>query len=78
MCVWGGGGGVGGGEEREGGGGSGESILTQNSFSKEILEKFDKFYTTKTYLYKFDPLKAHFYIVKLGFIGVYIIFHISA
>ena len=27
---------------------------------------------TKTYLY--DPLKPHFYIVKLGFTGVYIIF----
>ena len=33
---------------------------------------------TKTYLYNFDPLKAHFYIVKLGFTGVYIIFLISA
>ena len=33
---------------------------------------------TKTYLYNFDPLKPHFYIVKLGFTGVYIIFHISA
>ena len=33
---------------------------------------------TKTYLYNFDPLKPHFYIVKLGFIGVYIIFLISA
>ena len=33
---------------------------------------------TKTCLYKFDPLKPHFYIVKLGFTGVYIIFHISA
>ena len=32
----------------------------------------------KTYLYNFDPLKPHFYIVKLGFTGVYIIFHISA
>ena len=29
---------------------------------------------TKTYLYYFDPLKPHFYIVKLGFTGVYIIF----
>ena len=29
---------------------------------------------TKTRLYNFDPLKPHFYIVKLGFIGVYIIF----
>ena len=29
---------------------------------------------TKTRLYNFDPLKPHFYIVKLGFAGVYIIF----
>ena len=33
---------------------------------------------TKIYLYNFDPLKPHFYIVKLGFSGVYIIFLISA
>ena len=33
---------------------------------------------TKTYLYNFEPLKPHFYIVKLGFTGVYIIFIISA
>ena len=33
---------------------------------------------TKMYLYNFDPLKPHFYIVKLGFTGVYIIFLISA
>ena len=33
---------------------------------------------TKTYLYNFDPLKPHLYIVKLGFTGVYIIFLISA
>ena len=32
----------------------------------------------KTYLYNFDPLKPHFYIVKLGFTGVYIINLISA
>ena len=31
-----------------------------------------RFYITKTYLYNFDPLKLHFYLVKLGFIGVYI------
>ena len=31
-----------------------------------------------TYInYNFDPLKPHFYIVKLGFTGVYIIFVIS-
>ena len=29
-------------------------------------------------LYNFDLLKPHFYIVKLGFTGVYIIFLISA
>ena len=33
---------------------------------------------TKTYLYNLDLLKPHFYIVKLGFTGVYIIFLISA
>ena len=33
---------------------------------------------TKTLLYNFDPLKPHFYIVKLGFTEVYIIFLISA
>ena len=32
----------------------------------------------RTYLYNFDPLKPHFYIRKLGFTGVYIIFLISA
>ena len=36
------------------------------------------FRITKTYLYNFGPLKPHFYIVKLGFTGVYIIFLISA
>ena len=33
---------------------------------------------TRTRLYNFDPLKPHFYVVKLGFTGVYIIFLISA
>ena len=33
---------------------------------------------TKTCLYNFDPLKLHFYIVKLGFTWVYIIFLITA
>ena len=33
---------------------------------------------TKAYLYNLDPLKPHFYTVKLGFTGVYIIFLISA
>ena len=33
-----------------------------------------KIFITKTRLYNFDPLKPHFYIAKLGFTGVYIIF----
>ena len=33
---------------------------------------------TKTRLYSFDPLKPHFYTVKLRFTGVYIFFLISA
>ena len=33
---------------------------------------------TKTCLYNFDPFQPHFYIVKLGLTGVYIIFLISA
>ena len=36
------------------------------------------FIITKPCLYNFDPLKPHFYIVKLGFTGVFIIFFISA
>ena len=35
-------------------------------------------FITKTCLYNFDPLKPHFYIVKLGFTEVYIIILISA
>ena len=35
-------------------------------------------FITKTYLYNFDPLKPHFYVVKLGFAGVQVIFLISA
>ena len=43
-----------------------------------FLEKFDLLDITKTCLYNFGPLKPHFSVVKLGFTGVYIIFHISA
>ena len=35
----------------------------------EILE-----HITQPCLYSFDPVKPHFYTVKLGFTGVYIIF----
>ena len=33
---------------------------------------------TKTCLYNFDPLKPHFYTLKLGFTGIYINFLIPA
>ena len=57
-----------------------------HSFDKNIIYVSDHMHAvaatkqsiTKTYLYNFDPLKPHFYIVKLGFTGVYIIFLISA
>ena len=41
-------------------------------------QSFYIFSITKTYLYNFDPLKPNFYIVKLGFTGIFIIFLISA
>ena len=35
---------------------------------------WEKWIIMKTYLYNVDPVKPHFYIVKLGFAGVYSIF----
>ena len=46
--------------------------------TEETVKLLKSHATTKTYLYNFDPLKPHFYIVKLGFTRVYIIFLISA
>ena len=43
----------------------GDRLVSASNFRHDI---------TKTRLYNFDPLKSHFYIVKLGFTGVYIIF----
>ena len=43
-----------------------------------IMRLYGYTFITKTRLYNFDPLQPHFYIVKLGFTGVYIIFLISA
>ena len=49
-----------------------------NSFGTiEICSRYLKF-ITKTCLYDVDPIKPHFYIIKFGFTGVYIIFLISA
>ena len=50
-----------------------EDIITEYSLVDVSTEGI-----TKTCLYNFDPLKPHFYIVKLGLTGVYNIFLISA
>ena len=42
------------------------------------VQKFQTLYIMKTHLYNFDPLKPHFYTVKLEFTGVYNILLISA
>ena len=47
-------------------------IILQLIFSRKILN------IRKTCLHNFDPLKPHFYIIKLGYTGVYIIILISA
>ena len=49
--------------------------MTNKDWCVVVNEKLN---ITKTYLYNFDPLKPHFYIEKLGFTGMYIIFLISA
>ena len=49
-------------------------------FFAKVLTRpnFTSVYITKTCLYNVDPVKPQFYIVKLGFTAVYIIFLISA
>ena len=49
-------------------------------FTERILDSPARMqsFITKTCLYNFDPLAHHFYIAKLGFTWVYIIFLISA
>ena len=42
-----------------------------HKLSKDHRER--RINNTKTRLYDFDPLKPHFYIVKLGFTGINII-----
>ena len=63
-------------------------VLTSNHNLCNFITKSDFFSLSdwrellniimKTSLYNFYPLKPHFYVVKLGFTGVYIIFLISA
>ena len=55
------------------------AIFSDQRFTDTLTNDIVSFeHITKTYLYNFDPLKPHFYIVKLGFTGIYIIFLISA
>ena len=50
-------------------------LLWNSDEQRQLILPFD-FHENK--LYNIDPLKPHFYIVKLGFTGVCIIFLISA
>ena len=50
---------------------------TQLDKPKRVLD-IKRQHIMKTYQYNFEPLKPQFYIVKLGFTGVYIVFLISA
>ena len=54
------------------------TTITFVSKDVQVPLKWICYCITKTRLYNFDPLKPHFYIIKLGFTGVYIIFLISA
>ena len=49
-------------------------VGSKGSFFTNSVKKL----ITETYLYIFDPLKPHLYIVKLGFTRVYVIFLIYA
>ena len=57
---------------------SGSSPNTGHFILERHLALNSPSYIMKTRQYNFDPLKPHFYKVKLGFKGVYIIFLISA
>ena len=43
-----------------------------------VIYHYRMYPKSQKHTYNFDPLKLHFYIVKLGFTGVYITFLISA
>ena len=52
--------------------------MSKDTFVSHCVSRCGPLGITKTYLYKFDPLKPYFYIVKLGFTGVNINFLIFA
>ena len=60
-----------------------QHALSEAGFGRSIMYCTDIYryitkaiyiYISKTCLYNFESLKPHFYIVKLGFTGVYIVF----
>ena len=55
-------------------------VIQKKIFSSEIKRQAKNVFPSdvERTVYNFDPLKPHFYIVKLGFTGVHISFHISA
>ena len=53
-------------------------VLVRTASSALLYVKRLKKAISKTRIYNFDPLKPHFYVVKLGFSGVYFIFLCSA
>ena len=53
-------------------------VWMKKCHEEAILLKWIFTVISKTCLYNTDRLKPHFYIVKLGFTGVYIIFLVSA
>ena len=57
--------------------GSGNVNHAQRKTDPHAIGKTVYITKTRLYTFNFDPVKAHFYIVKLGFTGVYIIFLIS-
>ena len=58
---------------------TGEDNQMYAQTAKFIMDLYEgSLHITKTCLNNFDPLKPHFYKVKLGFTGVYIISLISA
>ena len=57
---------------------SGTRMISEGVRFDQITVLTLRIHITKTCLYNFGPLKPHFYISKLGFTGVNIIFLISA
>ena len=54
-----------------------KGLNTPGRFFRHFIKE-ENFCITKTRLYNFDPHKPHFYKVKLGLRGIYIIFLIFA